>query len=105
MEKSTLEALCELAKRKCKITWNDEDTDNRVQEIVENADESMRHMLAMKDASEDAFLKAGKARTLFENYCLYDWNNALDQFEGNYRKELLAERHRNEVKNASEQVE
>lgn len=101
MEEKTLKALCELVKRKCKITWNDEDTDKRVQEIVENADESMRHMLAMKDASEDAFLKPGKTRMLFENYCMYDWNNVLNQFEENYRKEILVVRHMNEVNNAN----
>ena len=101
MDDETLKALSELIKRKCKITWNDEDTEKRVREIVENADESMRHMLAMKDASADAFLKPGKTRTLFENYCMYDWNNLLDQFEGNYRKEILAVRHKNEVENAN----
>lgn len=101
MEERTLIALCELVKRKCKITWEDEDTDQRILEIVENADESMRHMLAMTGASADAFLEPGKSRMLFENYCMYDWNNILDQFEINYQREIIAERHKNEVKNAS----
>lgn len=101
MEDAILTALCNLVKRKCKITWNDEDTEKRIIEIVENADESMRHMLGMKGASADAFLVSGKTKTLFENYCMYDWNNILDQFEANYRKEILTERHKNEVKNAS----
>lgn len=100
MKDETLYKLCDLVKRKCKITWEDDDTEERVREIVENADESMRHMLGMKGASEDAFLKPGKAKTLFENYCMYDWNNVLEDFEPNYRREILAERHRNEVENA-----
>ena len=105
MSEETLTKLCELVKRKCKITWEDEDTEIRVREIVENADESMRHMLGMKDASADAFLEPGKTKMLFENYCMYDWNNMLEEFEPNYCIKIIAERHRNEVKNAKETSE
>ena len=105
MDGNTLTTLCDVAKRKCNVTWKDEDTDKRIQEIVENAYESVRHMLGIKSAPDDAFLKPGKARTIFENYCWYDWNNMLDQFQPNYRREILAERHRNEVENASESAE
>lgn len=100
MEIETLTKLCDLVKRKCKITWSDQDTDDRIKDIVENADETMRHRLAMKDAPEDTFLQPGQAKTLFENYCMYDWNNMLDEFEQNYKRELIAERHKNEVNNA-----
>lgn len=105
MDEKTLDALCELVKRKCKVTWSDEDTNARIEEIVKNADESMRHMLGMKGASADAFLESGKTKTLFENYCMYDWNNMLDEFEPNYRRGILAERHKNEVKNVKEETE
>lgn len=105
MSEETLEKLCELVKRKCKITWNDEDTNLRIEEIVRNADESLRHMLGMKGASADAFLEPGKTRTLFENYCMYDWDNMLEEFETNYRREIIAVRHINEVKNAKEESE
>ncbi|MBP3664573.1 MAG: hypothetical protein J6J03_05360 [Tyzzerella sp.] len=107
MNYKTLQQLCDIVKRKCKITWSDTDTDTRVEEIVANADESMRHMLGMKGASADAFLEPGKTRTLFENYCMYDWDDMLEEFETNYRREILAVRHRYEVKNekkASETV-
>lgn len=102
MNTETKNELTAVVKRKCKITWNDEETETRVSEIVENADETMRHMLGMKGASADAFLKPGKAKTLFENYCMYDWYNMTDQFEDNYRKDIIAERHKNEVKNHAE---
>ena len=105
MNEETLQELCDIVKRKCKITWSDTDTDIRVEEIVANADESMRHMLGMKGASADAFLEPGKARTLFENYCMYDWDNMLEEFETNYKKDILAVRHINEVKNAKEASE
>lgn len=105
MSDETLQKLCDIVKRKCKITWNDTDTDTRVEEIVVNADESMRHMLGMKGASADAFLEPGKTKTLFENYCMYDWDNMLEEFEPNYRRDILTERHKNEVKNAKETTE
>lgn len=99
MDGQTLKELSKIIKRKCKITWDDDDTDTRLEEIIENADESMRHMLGMKGASADAFLEPGKTRTLFENYCMYDWDNMLEEFEINYRREILAVRHRYEVEN------
>ena len=76
-----------------------EQIEQRIAEIVEDADETMRHMLGMKGASADAFLVPGQAKTLFKEYCLYAWNNVTDQFEDNYRKEIIAERHKNKVKN------
>lgn len=105
MNEEVLQSLCELVKGKCRITWSDTDTNRRVKEIAENADDSLRHMLGMKDATAEAFLEPGKARTLFENYCMYDWDNMVEEFEKNYRREILAERHRNEVKNAKKASE
>lgn len=93
-----LEVLCENVKRKCSITWTDEDTENTVKTIVEDAVEAMRHKLGIAESSSpEAFLKAGTTRTLFENYCLYAWNHMVDEFEKNYRSMILMERHRYEV--------
>lgn len=105
MESNTLLMLCRVAKRKCKVTWNDADTEERIAEIVENAVEGLRHKLGMGDATPDVFLKPGMTKTLFENYCMYDWNDMLDDFEGNYQKDILAERHRYEVENAKKKKE
>ena len=92
-----------VAKRKCKVTWEDEDTEERITEIVENAGEALRHKLGMGDVTPDVFLKPGMTKTLFENYCMYDWNDMLDDFEENYRKEIIAERHKYEVGNAKKE--
>ena len=100
MDVGTKNQLVKIVKRKCKITWQDDDDEQRIIEIVEDADVTMRHMLGMKGASADAFLKPGLSKTLFKEYCLYAWNNVADQFEDNYRKEIIAERHKNEVANA-----
>ena len=80
MKEKTLEELCDRVKRKCGITWNDEDT-------------------------EEIFLSPGMTRTLFENYCMYDWNNMLEDFSNNYRDEIIGERHRYEVENAKKASE
>lgn len=98
MTQSTLSELVELVKNECRITWSDDDTERRVRGIVEDADTKLRHMLGIKGAA-DVFTKPGGARTLFKKYCLYDWNEVLDQFEDNYKKEIIAERHVNEVRN------
>lgn len=92
--------LCEGIKRKCKITWKDKETDDRVKEIVENAAEAMRHKLGISDARPEIFLQPGLTKSLYQIYCMYDWNNMLDEFEQNYMKEILTERHRYEVENA-----
>ncbi len=103
MDGSTREALIDVAKRKCRITWDDDDTDERIAEIVENTVEALRHRLGMGDVAPDVFLKPGATKLLFENQCLYDWNNMLEEFETNYKKEILAVRHRYEVENAKEE--
>lgn len=103
MESNTLLMLRRVAKRKCKVTWNDADTEERITEIVDNAVEALRHKLGMGDATPEAFLEPGMTKTLFENYCMYDWNDMLDDFEENYQKEIIAERHRYEVKNAKKE--
>lgn len=102
MNTETLEALCTLVKRKCKITWDDPDTEERVVEIVENAVTAMSHKLGMNETSPEAFLDAGLTKTLFENYCMYDWNNMTEEFDKNYLRDILTERHRYEVENANQ---
>lgn len=105
MEGETLTALCSVAKRKCKITWNDTDTEERITEIVENAVPALCHRLGISDKVPEVFLQPGMTKILFENYCMYDWNNMLDEFEGNYKKEIIAERHKYEVENAKKENE
>lgn len=104
-EKEILRKLGELVKRKCKITWVDEDTEKRIREIVENAVVTLRHKLGMRDAPLETFLDPGATKTLYENYCMYDWNDMLEEFDGNYKKEILAVRHRYEVEYAKKEAE
>lgn len=105
MNEETLQRLSELVKDKCRITWYDTTTDNIIKNIVENAVEAVRHKLGMGDVPPETFLKPGLTRTIFENYCMYDWNNMLEEFDRNYIREILAERHRYEVQNAKKESE
>lgn len=98
MNKEIILKLCEKAKQECKITWNDEDTDEKVKRTVEDAVIALHQKLGMKDETEEVFLEPGLTRSLFLKYCLYDWNNMVNEFEKNYIREILTERHRYEVK-------
>ena len=103
MEGIKIEELYELAKRKCRITWYDEYTEQRIRDITENALESLKRKLGMEDWDEEDFLSPGTTRILFENYCMYDWNDMLEDFSKNYKEEILAERHKYEVKHAKKE--
>lgn len=103
MDEETLEKLCAIAKKECKITWSGEGTEETVKDMVVDASEAMIHRLGIKDKGPEIFLQPGASRKLFKKHCLYDWNNMLEDFEKNYLSEILAERHRYEVKNAKKE--
>ena len=95
------ETLEENVRRICRITWNDEDTNSRVTSIVDNAVPHLHHKLGMPgEPSPGDFVKPGTERKLFENYCLYCWNNMPEEFEKNYRRDILTVRHKYEVEAA-----
>lgn len=91
------EALIEQVKRKLNITWDDEDTTARITEIIESAIPDLIHRLGITDSAFD-FSIAGEENTLFKNYCLYEWNHALNEFFGNYAETIAQIRAKNDVK-------
>lgn len=101
-----MDELIQIARRICRITWNDDETDARMSDIVGNAVDYLHHKLGMPgDPSPGAFLDSGGARMLFENYCLYCWNDVPEEFEQNYRREILTMRHKYEVEAAQSESE
>lgn len=90
--------LIEAAKRECKITWNNEETEKQIEGIVEDAIPAILHKIGIKEADESDLLRPGMVRRLFLKFCLYSWNDMLEEFEHNYTSEILTERHRYEVK-------
>lgn len=93
-------------KRKLNITWNDEDTNKRIEEIIESAIPTLIHKLGIPDKDFD-FSKSGTENTLFKSYCLYDYEHVLNEFDENYANEIAQIRAKYEVKHylANEGVE
>lgn len=91
--------LLELAKRKLNITWEDADTDARLEEIIADGQVELADKIGIvtKDGSPFDFAKPGQERKLLLAYCLYGWNNALDDFDANYASDILQARERWEV--------
>lgn len=85
-------------KRKLNITWDDADTIERIEEIIESAIPDLMHKLGITDESFD-FSQAGTEHNLFLAYCLYEWNHALNEFDDNYANIIAQVRAKHEVEN------
>lgn len=77
------ENLVETVKRKLRITYDDPDTDARVEEMVADAEDELRYVLGIHDESFD-FDGPGAERSLLVNLCFYEDNGAADEFWANY---------------------
>ena len=92
----TNQALFEQVKRKLNITWNDDVTTARIEEIIASAIPDLIHKLGIASADFD-FSVAGAENTLFLNYCLYEWNHSLAEFDVNYERLIAQVRAKNDV--------
>lgn len=95
------EALFEQVKRKLNITWEDDETTARVNDIMASAVPDLIDKLGITDSEYD-FSKAGTENTLFLAYCLYEWNHALNEFDENYARLIAQVRAKYEVKQFTE---
>lgn len=80
-------ALVDKVRRKLRVIYRDDEVDERIAEIMEQADLDLRSMLGITDSSFD-FNGAGAERALYLAYCFYEWNDALDDFEVNYAEKI-----------------
>lgn len=92
MDENILATLVANVKRECAITWTDEETEADVERIVRSAVPVMAHRLGVAETGE-VFLVDGYAKMLFEKFCHYVFNNVPDEFEVNYKRDILAARH------------
>lgn len=90
--------LTALVKRKLDITWSDEETDARVADIIAAAEPTMRHKLGLPEGFD--FTAAGQERSLLLSYCLYEWNQSVHEFDGNYLNDILQVRQKWSVRSA-----
>ncbi len=88
--------LYEQVKRKLNITWEDDETTARINDIIDSAIPDLIHKLGITDENFD-FSKAGAENTLFLAYCLYEWNHSLNEFDENYMRLILQVRAKYEV--------
>jgi hypothetical protein len=88
-------------KRKLNITWDDADTTARLEEIIESAIPTLKHKLGIFDSEFD-FSAEGTERMLFVNYCLYEWNHCVNEFDANYFNDIAQVQAKWAVKYAEE---
>lgn len=99
-----MDLLFEQVKRKLNVTWEDDDTTSRIEEIIESAIPDLKHKLGIFDSDFD-FSVAGAENTLFKNYCLYEWNHCLNEFWNNYAEDIAQIRAKWAVKEVTENEE
>lgn len=75
--------MLEEVKGELKITWADEDIS--LGRLIVRAKDNMDDLIGVELDYENN----SQAKTLFLNYCRYDYNNALEYFEDNFKKEIL----------------
>lgn len=103
-----MDLLIEQVRRKLNITWEDDDTTSRIEEIIASAIPSLKHKLGIFVSDFD-FSIAGAENTLFINYCLYEWNHCLNEFDDNYANDIAqvqaiwAVKYEEEVRNDAEE--
>ena len=88
-------ALNEQVKRKLNISWQDDETEARIQDIIDKAQPTMRFKLGLPDDFD--FRDADQENILFLAYCFYEWNNVAPEFDKNYLNDILQVRSKWEV--------
>lgn len=87
------EILLQLLRNELYITWEDDETNMKLERIILNAIPTMDYKLgATIDYSAD-----GMEQNLFINYCVYVYNGCSNEFDNNYFNEIMQVRMRYEV--------
>ena len=97
------ERLTAQVKRKLNITWNDEDTNNRIADIIQSAIPTLKHKLGIVDPDFD-FSEYGDENILFTAYCLYEFNHCANEFDDNYSNMIAQVRAKYEVEHYLSEV-
>ena len=79
--------------------------EKEIEEKVEDSIEVVAHKLGMHEDEKEDFTKPGYARTLLLKRCWYAWNKMENEWEQNYRWEIITARHIYEVKHGKEDTE
>ena len=90
-----MEELKQILKNELFITWEDEETEKRLERTILNAIPTLNHKIG---ADVDYFTN-GIEQNLFINYCVYVYNGKADEFDTNYQHEISQIRIIYEVQN------
>lgn len=71
-------------KEKLQITWEDAETNRNLSLSIENGKRYFNELCETKFTFEEASTE----RELLMERCRYDWNNAIDEFETNFKPVL-----------------
>lgn len=91
MDSATFKAV----RRKCNVTWTDDDAENgtnaRLEDVVATVSPRLSSLVGYPP--DHAYTSVDDpAWGLFLNGCLYEFSDAWDDFEGNYAKDILSTR-------------
>ena len=81
-------ALIDQVKRKLNITWSDDETDGRVNDIIAAVEPVLKYKLGISADAQYDFSLGGLENMLFLALCLYEWNHAANEFDTNYANEI-----------------
>lgn len=89
---------------KLRVTWSDEATDERIKEVImPTAEADLRFKIGIPEGVEFDFATPGTENLLFLGHCYYQWNDADDEFGGNYAALLDQARRKWEVMQHAEE--
>ena len=81
----------EAVRRKCNVSWDDETTSARLEDVVATVSPRLSSLLGYP--IDHAFSNQDDAAwNLFLNGCLYEFSDAWDDFEHNYADVILSTR-------------
>lgn len=84
-------AVMAAVKRKLNVTWDDETTNARLEDVVATVSPRLSSLLGYPFDHEFTD-EDGASWTLFLNGCLYEFSDAWDDFEHNYADVILSTR-------------
>lgn len=83
------------------ITWEEEETDRKLERIIDDS----KNILDWKLGYKVDYSIAGQEHNLFLNYCMYAYNNCTNEFDDNYLNEIMQIRQKYEVLAYEQEVE
>lgn len=100
------ERLSAQVRRKIGVTWSKPETDARIDEdMIPSAKLAVADKVGMPPGAEFDFSKPGRENTLLLAWCFYEWNDAIDDFDGNYADTIAQARRHWEVVALAEKEE